>query len=175
MRHPVPTLATIVTAAALVAGCGGGTDAPTGPAAPIALVIDFDYIDVIQDCDGVEGRGDFTFTLYARQKNFNDEQVWKVSRSLGPGERVIVGNARKFLIPAAEGDSFVDVGFEATEWDKNIFGTVYADSRLDGAYDLIQHKLTNGTWSRLGTQTITLGTRSLNDCQVRLTYAAHQP
>jgi hypothetical protein len=176
MRHPLPALATLLTAAALVAACGGGgADASTGPAADNQLVVELDWIDVIQDCDGIEGKGDFTFTLYAQQKNQPDVQIYKGSPTVGAGERFPLARVHTFVVPASDGDSYVNVGFEATEWDKNIFGTVYADSRLDDVREFVQHKLTNGTWSRLGTQTITLGTGTPNDCNVKLTYKAYRP
>ncbi|MEX2281936.1 MAG: hypothetical protein WEE89_05595 [Gemmatimonadota bacterium] len=45
----------------------------------------------------------------------------------------------------------VVVDFAASEWDRDIFGKVYADERLSGSGE-VSHVLSDLGWSRLGTQ-----------------------
>lgn len=174
MRRSLPALATIVTAAFL-AGCGAaGADAPTSPPpadGTTTLYLEFGGIDVIQDCDGIEGDGDFTFTLETFEKDKASTVVYEASPNLGPGTRHTVARTSTYLLPAT-GDTYVRVRFRATEWDKSIVGATYADARLPGESGQMQHTYFNGTWSNLGVQTITLGAATPNDCMVRMYYTA---
>jgi hypothetical protein len=175
MRQQLPVFAAIVTAAALVVACsGGGGDAPTEPvaAAQNTLTIALANIQAIQDCDGIEGDGDFTFTVFAYLENKSHTKIYEASPNLAPGARHTVARTSTYVIPASDGDTFLRVRFQGTEWDKSILGTTYADDRLAGELAEKQHTYANGTWSELGVQTITLGTATPNDCLVRLTYTA---
>lgn len=171
MRRTLPVLAAVVSTG-LLAACGGAVDALTSPDAGSTLTIDFANIHIIQDCDGIEGDGDFTFTVETFQKNQAARRVYEGSPSLGPGARQTVGRSSTYDIPASDGDTHVTVRFQATEWDRSIVGVTYADDRLAGTAGQKQHTYTNGTWSDLGVQTITLGTATPADCMVRLTYTA---
>jgi hypothetical protein len=171
MRHTLPVLATVISAA-LVAACGGAADGPTSPPAGTTLTIDFANIQIVEDCDGIEGDGDFTFTVETVQKNQAARRVYEASPNLGPGARQTLARTSTYEIPASDGETHVTVRFQGTEWDRSILGVTYADTRLAGDIGQKQHTFSNGMWSNLGVQTITLGSATPADCMVRLTYTA---
>jgi hypothetical protein len=157
----------------LAAGCGGGEDAPTAPApARTTLTLDFTYVEVIEDCDGVEGDGDFNFEVLASPPGTGPwDIVYRETISLGPGGKSRTIGRRSYTIDATD-DAAVAVSFRASEMDQSIFGAVFADDRLDDAYAYIDHEFSNGAWSSLGPQSITLGS---SGCRVRLYWSAAAP
>ena len=155
--------------AVLTAGCGGG-GSPTGPGPTpksVTLTLNFSSIEVIEDCDGIEGDGDFDFEVLAS----TPDAVTIVDRetiTLGPGGRSRSLGRQSFTMDAGE-NTHVVVSFRATELDKNILGTVYADARLNHVLGSIDHVYSNGMWSHLGPQSISLGS---SGCRVRLDWTA---
>ncbi len=154
--------------AVLTAGCGG--DSPTGPGpAPktMTLTINFSSIQVIEDCDGIEGDGDFDFEVLAS----TPDAITIVDRetiTLGPGGKSRSLGRQSFTMDASV-HPHVDVSFRASELDKDIFGTVYADARLDHVLGSVDHVYSNGAWSHVGPQSIILGS---SGCRVRLDWTA---
>jgi hypothetical protein len=164
---------TALVLTALAADCGGG-DAPTAPetAQPSAperttLILDFANIEVIEDCDGIEGDGDFQFQVYSGQLPL-PSLVFNQSVSLAPGAKTWILGRRSYAFEKTDRVEVI-VNFTAWEWDRDIFGGVYADERLAPAAGEVSHLLSNGGWSRLGTQSVTLGR---SGCLVRLFWTA---
>jgi hypothetical protein len=156
---------------ALAAACGG-VDGPTAPAQEPAperttLVLDFAYIEVIDDCDGVEGDGDFEFRVRSGQQPFASV-VFNQSFSMAPGAKTWILDRRSFTFEKTARVEVV-VNFAAWEWDRDIVGNVYNDERLSGLPAEVSHVLSIGGWSRLGTQSATLGK---SGCMVKLFWTA---
>ncbi len=171
---PFRLVATLVTAS-LLGACGVESTAPEpapvidpGPSTA-QLQIDFGSIEAIKDCDGIEGDGDFSFKVTTNVSSGGSSTVYSKSVTLGEGGRTSAIGRKTYTVPATSGQQ-VTVEFEASERDKNIFGTKYNDSRLDNARNSIAHKFNNGTWSSLGPRSIELGS---GDCRVRLSYTAN--
>jgi hypothetical protein len=161
------SLTTAFCLAALAAGCG---DSPTGtqeePTTPPTVSIDFGNIEVIEDCDGIEGAGDFAFEV--RFGPGSGRVIFNQSISLDDGGRTVDLGHQAHAVEDG-GATSATVRFTATEWDKPIIGATYADDRLDHATTSSTHVYSNGTWSNLGTHTMTLG---ISGCRVRLSYTA---
>lgn len=176
MRRRRPQVRALIALclAALAAGCGGGgAAAPTAaPPALATLILDFSYVEVIEDCDGVEGDGDFNFEVLASPPGTGPwDIVYRETISLGPGGKSRTIGRRSYTIDATD-DAAVAVSFRASEMDQSIFGAVFADDRLYDAYAYIDHVFSNGTWSNLGPQSITHGS---SGCRVRLYWSATAP
>ena len=158
--------------AVLATGCGG-SDSPTEPtpqptpAARTTLSISGAYIEVVDDCDGIEGDGDFVFWVEYSPNGVSDV-VFDQTINLPPGgkSRSITRWSHAFD-PA--GDPFMYVTFRATELDKSITGTEYADARLDGAIGSHRYRYVDGAWTSTGPRAITLG---VPGCLVRLHWSA---
>ncbi len=169
IRSPLAALCLALVAA----GCGGG--GPSGPSDPTpqkaTLTLDFSYVEVIEDCDGIEGNGDFHFTVAVSPPGTGpSEVVYRESPTLGPGGKSDVIGRRTYRVDATK-DAAVQVSFLASEVDKSIFGAVYNDERLDDAYAYTYHSYdsASGTWSNLGPRSITLGS---SGCRVVLYWTA---
>ncbi len=166
-----PPLAALCLAL-LAIGCGGGGGGPTDPTPTFTtLTLDFSYVQVIEDCDGVEGDGDFHFTVSVSPPGIGpSEVVYRESPTFGPGAKSDVIGRRTYRIESTA-DAAVQVSFLASEVDKSIFGAVYNDERLDEAYSYVYHSYdqATGTWSNLGPQSITLGS---SGCRVVLYWTA---
>jgi hypothetical protein len=172
MRRRRPQVRALIALclAALAAGCGGGgAAAPTAaPPALATLILDFSYVEVIEDCDGIEGDGDFHFGVATASTEFPIDVVYSEDISLGPGGKSRVLGRRSYTIDAING-KLIHVEFNAAEFDETIFGDVYDDERLDHTSARVDHVFRNGTWSNLGPQSITLGG---SGCRVRLYWSA---
>lgn len=173
MRH-VQSLITRLGFAALATGCGGGAESDGGPTAPpspatVTLILDFHHIEVQEDCDGIEGDGDFAFRV--KTDRFPPEAVdvvYDKSVSLGPGGKSEPLGRRSYTLSATErGERVVEFG--ASEKDRNAFGTVYNDARLNFESGMLTHLYNNGTWNTLGDHSITLGSAG---CRVTLSWTA---
>jgi hypothetical protein len=165
------TLIATLCAGAIVTGCGGGGDGPSAPAVPamITLNLDFTYIEVEEDCDGIEGDGDFEFRVQTyRLPTDTAEIVYHKSVNLGPGGYSEWIGRRSYTFPATETEQRT-VWFGASEMDKDVFGWTYTDSRLSYASGTLEYSYANGTWNTLGVQSIALGS---DGCRVTLRWTA---
>lgn len=156
--------------AALV-GCGGaGGDAPTAPAPRPTLILDFGAIEVIEDCDGIEGDGDFDFQV-AVNMGFRTDEFYRELLNLGPGGKSRVLGRRSYELPPVIASS-VRVTFVASELDRSIVGQEYNDDRLSKVWADFSHEYRDGEWSGLGPRSITLGS---SGCLVKLSWTAEEP
>lgn len=169
MRPRVLALVVTLCAGAIVAGCGGdGLTTPTEPAT-ITLTLDFLDIKVEEDCDGIEGDGDFEFRLQTYESPAaTREEIYHKSLSLGPGGTSGWIGRRSYTFPATA-DAQRTVWFGASEMDQDILGLTYPDKRLSNAGGAVGYSYTNGTWNTLGDRSITLGT---DGCRVTLRWTA---
>lgn len=175
----------LVAAAALAlatAACGGGSDSPTEPSptpdptpgpppAPqqTTLTLDMHYVEVVgdNDCDGIEGDGDFFFQVMSGAAD--GVTVWfNRNIQLGPAGRTPTLGRRAITVDAEPGAT-VSVSIIASEWDKDILGNVYPDSRMEYESGVVKHVFDGTRWSNLGARSITLGS---GGCQVRLSWTA---
>ena len=153
------------------------TDSPTGPSeqneppppATVTLQIDFTNIEVLEDCDGIEGDGDFRFTVTTSVSAGGGGSVYSGSPTLGNGARTSSLGRKEYIVPATDGQQ-VTVEFVASEQDRDIFGNVYNDDRMDNVRRTLEHKFNSGSWTPLGPQSILVGSGA---CRVRLNYVAN--
>ena len=160
--------ATALACLPFVTGCG--KDNPMAPkeAAP-------EYVDVtvtlvrllaVADGDGIEGAGDFQYSA-----EISDGAPGTVtaagSAQLETGSTLALNKARVIRVTKGENRA-IKVSFLGTEWDSNIFGAVYADTRMDHLSESRTHteRSTSASYSD-GERWITLGT---GDLQLRLVY-----
>lgn len=175
MTPRIPSLATALCIAILVSGCGGdGGDAPTSPTpTTTTLTLDFMYIEVLEDCDDLEGDGDFHFLIeVSRTDPLGSVTVYDAVVNLGTGAKHPIGR-RSYTFDASK-NVIVGVIFTAAELDRNIFGVEYNDERLDNIKGAGGHNYVGGTWSFLGEQSIFLASNDENHsgCRVRLHWTA---
>lgn len=171
-RHVQPLIA-LLSFAALAAGCGGGGDAaPTAPEpARTTLELHIGYIEVIEDCDGIEGDGDFEFDVWIYTSEATKDHIFSQTINLPPGGRTLELGFWSYTVDAVDGAT-IDVEFQAVELDKSISGEVYADERLAISLTGSQHRFSNGAWSNLGSRYLSLGGPG---CLVRLYLEAGTP
>jgi hypothetical protein len=166
------SLAMMICLAVLAGGCSEGGAGLTEPEPepepePVwTLMLDFPFIEVLEDCDGIEGDGEFDFVVRTVVAGGATTVLYDANPTLGPGGRTATIGRRAY--PVADGD-LVTVYFEASEWDRDIFGNVYHDSPLSGSLGATNHLFADGTSSRLGNRAITLGS---DGCRVRLHWTA---
>lgn len=170
MRTPVPPFVAILCSAflSLLAGCG--TNHPTAPLAArpdsLDVTVTLDRIFAVADGDGIEGAGDFDYsaTVFASAgKAMGAEGSAKIET----GSSLALNRSRVYRFEKGS-DGIVEVSFTATEWDQNIFGEVYPDSRLDHVTEFRIHSETKaGATFNDGERWITLGSGGL---QLRLIY-----
>lgn len=177
MGPRVPALVIPLSAILLATACGGGGgDAPTSPSPSPApgsatLTLDFANVEVLEDCDGIEGDGDFSFeVLVTPGWSGREVVVYREIINLGPGGRSRALGRQTFTTRIGN-LAEVLVSFRATELDRDIFGSEYNDERLSNASAFVDHVLpaAGGAWSNLGAQSITLGSPG---CRVRLNWTA---
>ena len=91
MRLHSSVLRATLCLAALTVGCGGdGGDAPTSPApapARTTLTLNLQFVEVIEDCDGIEGDGDFKLSVLVYSNIFPTDLIYRQTVNLGPGGR----------------------------------------------------------------------------------------
>lgn len=162
------SLAMMICLAGLAAGCSGGGAGPTEPEpARSRLTLDFASITAIEHCDGLfEGDGDFEFKVWIVRPDEYRLHMFNSMEALGPGGKT--KRLGSFSFNAVDGD-IVTVHFEASEWDHDIFGNVYHDSRLSSAKGTRSHRFRDGTWTSLGYNSLLLGSEG---CRVRLDWTA---
>ncbi len=138
----------------------------------------------IKDCDGIEGDGDFSF-----RARVLDGQGKEIPRSRTSAEAALGDGAFHnrehevaFRLPRRAASSFT-VELVASEWDQDVFGKKWRDSRMDQSTATRTHTFqpTSGTWSNLATSSTRLGGaypsaiqltagRAGSDCSAELHY-----
>lgn len=150
---------------------GPGTEPPPPGPSNTSIRFDFNYIEALNDCDGFPlGEGEFSFTVRANPSFATSTTVYNSSPNLDDGDRTGALGRRDFTTTATNGQQ-VTVEFRGTEYDYDILGNPFADSRMDGIQTTAQHTYNGSSWSGLGPQTLTLGS---GDCRVRLSYTASE-
>jgi hypothetical protein len=156
----------------LATGCGkaGNPMAPkVEPAAAESLDVKVTLvrIEALLDGDGIEGPGDFDFAASVYD---GAPPTLEVSgfEHIDAGSHYTIERSRTIRCP--KDDSYrIIVKFEATEWDGDIFGGSWPDTRMDHLKD--QHIIVNGSSSNdfnlAGERYITLGGDEL---RIRLVY-----
>ena len=177
-RRPHARHATLAAVALLLAACtSDGMVQPPEPEPepdPVpettVLVLDFNYIEVIRDCDGIEGDGDFTFRVQTRPSFGSSRTVLNRSYTLGDGDRTPAIGRVTTQTTAVAGKA-VTVELLAREVDQNIFIGAYNDDRMNNVTRTLDHRYTGSGWTSLGPRSMTVGS---GDCQVRLHYTASE-
>ncbi len=163
MKTSIPkslTLLACLAATALVNGCGKSSPTapkealPPVPTAVMHTDVRFDYLVVMNDGDFI-GDGEFEFlrgvngvnTVSSRTMRTDD--VWTINK-----RQTVNGEG-----------SLIDVGFQASEWDRTILGDDVRDSDMDRLW---QSKLYHVTAGLGGQYSTTLGNSA---CKVKLYYS----
>lgn len=153
------TILAAIAATALLAGCGSDSPTAPDPVMNLRTTVTVTRVEVIKDCDGIEGRGEFYFYRYVGGTGIG----WTRNLSTGQSDNV---NWTKTMLQrdyTGEGHPFY-VEFRCTEYDQNILGDVYPDSDMNdrrGAANYVMRP------DLAETNYITLGT---DRCKVRLHY-----
>jgi hypothetical protein len=132
------------------------------------LRVDLNQFRAIKDCDGIEGRGDFNFSM--RVELDNGEIPYRIngrSVELSDDENSNIGQEVVFTQEEIDGASF-KVYFSSSEWDKPLIGASYPDDRMNNITKSISHQFANGVWSNTGSRRIVNGS---GDCQAELRYS----
>ncbi len=122
----------------------------------------------IRDCDGIEGEGEFEIWVEISAGN---KKFYKTSIKLSRNQSVALNWEHSFKANLTEGNHFT-VKFICREWDKDILGRVFADSRMNKKSGSIRHEYSNGRWTNLGngSKLITLNPGD-NACSTELSYS----
>ena len=153
----------------LVTGCGKDSNpmAPKAPAPPeyVDVTVTLVRLYAVADGDGIEGAGEFSYRALVNDGpgplDISGYQVLDTGSSHALGQKKVM-RIRK--------DEYyqIQVKFTATEWDMDILGNVYADTRMDNLTEQRMHTSTSTTAGfNDGERWITLGT---GDLQFRLVY-----
>ena len=170
MRNAARLLTAILAFACLPLVTGCGKDSPTAPEQPapgyLEVTVTLVRLLAVADGDGIEGAGDFEYSAEV----FNGApQTLTVSGStqLETGSTLALNKSR--VIRVAKGDKHaIKVSFSASEWDRDVLGNVYADTRMDHLSEARTHTESTPTATlNDGERWITLGT---GDLQLRLVY-----
>ncbi len=152
----------------LVTGCGKDANpmAPEAPPAPeyVDVTVQLVRLPAVADGDGIEGAGDFSY-----EAKVYDGTAMTVAgyEELETGSSHTLDRSR--VIRIEKGQPYnIKVSFTATEWDRDIFGRTYADTRMDNLTESRTHSNGSSTAGfNDGERWITLGT---GDLQLRLVY-----
>jgi hypothetical protein len=131
----------------------------------------------IKDCDGVGfGAGEFRFKIKILNENngrmvadYPNNSDYK-SKSLNSGEKYLVNTTKSFTLPKNVGKKFT-VKLICYEKDKNAFGSVKNDSRMNGLSGSETHSYDENidSWTNsIGNRQIVLGD---GGCKVSLDYS----
>jgi len=117
----------------LLTGCGKDSNpvAPHASAAEpesLSVTVTLQRVDAIADGDGIEGAGDFSFQMSVTEVGGGGRLFLSRSAGIDEGDSYTVNEVARFRIPR---DRVVQIGFASTEWDRDILGRTYADSRMD--------------------------------------------
>ncbi len=131
---------------------------PTTTAVPVSsLLVTLIRFQVIGDCDGIEGVGEWAF----RAKLFDHRNAELLAtsagdQSLSDGEYVNRIAEARFSVPAEEGRSF-RVQLTAEEWDTDLFTGAFMDSRMSRFTVEYVHTYRSGIWTNLNHSSTGLG------------------
>ena len=126
--------------------------------------------NVFRDCDGIEGAGEFSFDVQVLNSKGTKLATYSMSNiTKSDKEYVNISKTLSIKMKRESGNKFT-VKFICTEWDKNIFGHVYADSRMDHKAVTFTHNFnSSGNWNDIS-GTRKLDTNPGSDCSTELTY-----
>ncbi|KAA3615379.1 MAG: hypothetical protein DWQ05_13565 [Calditrichaeota bacterium] len=121
----------------------------------------------LKDCDGIEGDGEFEIWVEISAGN---KKYHKSNISAGNGDTIALNWEYSFKANLTDGNYFT-VKFICKEWDKDILGKTFGDSRMNKKSGSIRHDYRNAGWSNLekGTRTIVLNSGN-NKCSTQMTY-----
>ena len=133
-----------------------------------------DKFNVVKDCDGIEGNGEFQYDVYVR--DINGKNIHHYSKSINTGEGAnSINKTYKIKLEKKIGAKFT-VAFYCSEWDKPLIGASYRDSRMNSEYGADTFEFNSSAqWGLAGTgggsssiiESIALGS---GNCKVRLNY-----
>ena len=133
--------------------------------------INLKSFDVIKSCDGgLLGPGEFSFVVQILDKSGHEMTSYSVgSATLGDKQSLPLNKTLSIAMKRETGNRFT-VKLICSEWDKDIFGKVYPDSRMDHKPVSFTHNFnSSGSWSDIsGSRKITINPGS--DCSSGLTY-----
>ena len=152
----------------LVTGCDKASNpmAPDPAPAPALVDVTVNLVDLyaVADGDGIEGAGEFSYKLTIYDGTTMEVQG---SQEIDTGNYHVINKSKVFRIEKNKPYNIV-VSLTATEWDTDILGRTWADTRMDNLTDSQKHS--NGS----GTAGMNDGARSLvvgsGDCRLRLDY-----
>ena len=126
----------------------------------------------IKDCDGIEGAGDFKFTVQVlNENNVNLATAYTKSLTLSDPSSFLINLTKTFALPKQLGKKFT-IKLTCYEYDKSVFGVTYNDSRMNGAVASGVHSYNNdGTWSNTTPSSRSIEIGAGTDCNVRLHYS----
>ena len=126
----------------------------------------------IKDCDGIEGAGEFKFTVQVlSENNANLASSYTKSVTLSDPSAFLINQTKTFTLPKQLGKKFT-VKLTCYEYDKSIFGVTYNDSRMNGEAASGVHSYNNdGTWSGTTPSSRTITINPGTDCSVKLDYS----
>ena len=126
----------------------------------------------IKDCDGIEGAGDFKFTVQVlNENNVNLATAYTKSLTLSDPSSFLINLTKTFTLPKQLGKKFT-IKLTCYEYDKSVFGVTYNDSRMNGAVASGVHSYNNdGTWSSTTPSSRSIEIGKGTDCNVRLHYS----
>jgi hypothetical protein len=136
-------------------------------------------VNCIHDCDGLlDGNGEFSYRAYYTVSGSATSNVIRQTSgypssggavSLGDGGSISLSEFLDALVVEDAG-AYVDVGFRATEWDRDIFGQVFPDSAMNDRLATARWvwSLSNGWGSAVGIHTLTL--TGSGSCAISLRY-----
>jgi thiol-activated cytolysin len=136
--------------------------------ASMEVTLNLSNISVPGDCDGIEGDGEFDWAIWILDASGKTISSTSGSDTVPSGSTMNVGKKQHvFTLAASEGQKFT-VRFRCSEWDRNILGQTYRDSRMDNATAEYTHVYRNGAWNAKS-KTLVLG--STSDCKVSEAYS----
>ena len=150
-------------------GCGKSSS-PTAPhvaaAEPESLLVTVTLtkFEAVVDGDGIEGAGDFEFSASATEVGGAGRLAFSRNASIDAGDSYTINNTLRVRVPKSR--SFT-IGVRATEWDADILGRDYPDSRMDNLSTSRTHAEGNGAADLSYSGYLQLGGSEL---QVRLHY-----
>jgi thiol-activated cytolysin len=126
--------------------------------------------EAIKDCDGIEGSGEFSFEVQILNKNGSSITGYSQnSITLSDGGSLTIDKTLSINLKRELGNKF-SVRFICSEWDVDIFGNVYTDTRMSKKTVTSTHEYnSSGSWNDIS------GERSLitnpgSDCSSQLLY-----